>query len=84
MKSVEKDSVIHLSLQLWNEPWPYGMGNEKTELRLDTNSNLINHILHYCRRNQTDVLLHLIQTRFRNIFGEHYYRYLIHFQANLT
>ena len=33
MKSVEKDSVIHLSLQLWNEPWPYGMENEKTELR---------------------------------------------------
>ena len=42
MKSVEKDSVIHLSLQLWNEPWPYGMENEKTELRWDTNSSFIN------------------------------------------
>ena len=37
MKNVEKDSVIHLSLQLWNEPWPYGMENEETELRQNIN-----------------------------------------------
>ena len=27
------------------------------------------------RRNTTDVMLHLIQPRFKNIFGEHYYRF---------
>ena len=26
------------------------------------------------RRNTTDIMLHLIQPRFKNIFGEHYYR----------
>merc|ERR1711923_252760 len=37
------------------------MDNEKTEIR----------------RNTTDVMLHLIQPRFKNIFGEHYYRTVI-------
>ena len=63
MRSVEKDSVIHISLQFWNEPWPYGMDNEKTEVR----------------KNATDYMLHLIQPRFKNIFGEHYYRYAVIF-----
>ena len=58
MRGVVKDSVIHLSLQFMHEPWPYGMENEETELR----------------KNTTDVMLHLIQPRFKNIFGEHYYR----------
>jgi len=61
MKGVEKYSVIHLSLQFLNEPWPYGMDIEKSDIR----------------KNTTDVMLHLIQPRFRNIFGEHYYRYEI-------
>ena len=29
------------------------------------------------RRNTTDIMLHLIQPRFRMIFGEHYYRTVI-------
>jgi len=61
MKGVEKYSVIHLSLQFLNEPWPYGMDIEKSDIR----------------KNTTDVMLHLIQPRFRNIFGEHYYRTVI-------
>jgi len=61
MKGVEKDSVIHLSLQFWNEPWQYGMENERTEIR----------------RNMTDTMLHLIQPRFKTIFGEHYFRTVI-------
>ena len=28
----------------------------------------------FFRRNTTDIMLHLIQPRFKNIFGEHYYR----------
>ena len=48
-------------LQFWNEPWPYGMDDETTDVR----------------RNTTDIMLHLIQPRFRMIFGEHYYRTVI-------
>ena len=32
-------------------------------------------IVRFCHRNMTDVFLHLIQPKFRSIFGEHYYRY---------
>lgn len=33
MRGVELDTVIHISIQFWKEPWPYGMENEKTEIR---------------------------------------------------
>ena len=33
MRGVEANSVIHISIQFWNEPWIYGMDNEKTEIR---------------------------------------------------
>ena len=33
MKGVEKETVIHISIQFWKEPWPYGMDNEETEIR---------------------------------------------------
>ena len=32
-RGVERDSVMHVSIQFWHEPWPYGMDNEKTEIR---------------------------------------------------
>lgn len=33
MKGVDKETVIHISIQFWKEPWPYGMDNEETEIR---------------------------------------------------
>lgn len=33
MRGVELDTVIHISIQFWQEPWPYGMQNEKSEIR---------------------------------------------------
>ena len=33
MRGVELDTVIHISIQFWKEPWPFGMENEKTEIR---------------------------------------------------
>ena len=33
MRGVEKDSVVHLAVQLWKEPWPYGMANEESDIR---------------------------------------------------
>ena len=33
MRGVEHDTVIHISIQFWKEPWPFGMENEKTEIR---------------------------------------------------
>ena len=32
-RGVERDAVMHVSIQFWHEPWPYGMDNEKTEIR---------------------------------------------------
>ena len=34
MRGVELDTVIHVSLQFWKEPWPFGMENEKSDIRL--------------------------------------------------
>ena len=33
MRGVEHDTVIHISIQFWKEPWPFGMENEKSEIR---------------------------------------------------
>ena len=35
LREVEYNSVIHISLQFWNEPWPYGMDDENTDIRQD-------------------------------------------------
>merc|ERR1711953_149566 len=61
LREVEHNSVIHISIQFWNEPWLYGLEDETSDARRDT----------------TDNMLHLIQPRFRMIFGEHYYRTVI-------
>ena len=76
MRGVEHDTVIHLSIQFWKEPWPFGMENEKTEIRSISNRRrpIMKNLLCFFRRNTTDIMLHLIQPRFKNIFGEHYYR----------
>jgi len=58
---MEKDTVVHLAIQLWQEKCPYGLEDKNTNLG----------------RNMTDVFLHLIQPKFRSIFGEHYYRTVI-------
>jgi hypothetical protein len=34
-QGVEKNTVVHLALQLWKEPWPYGMENEASETRFE-------------------------------------------------
>ena len=78
MRGVELDTVIHISIQFWKEPWPYGMENEKTEIRSFKKGNQAGEISFFFRRNTTDIMLHLIQPRFKNIFGEHYYRFKSH------
>ena len=47
----------------------------RTSLQHPLSSTDIN-VVCIWRRNTTDVMLHLIQPRFKNIFGEHYYRLL--------
>ena len=77
MRGVELDTVIHISIQFWKEPWPYGMDNEKSEIRsLSKPKRGTLFICSIFRRNTTDIMLHLIQPRFKNIFGEHYYRFI--------
>ena len=33
LQGVPPDSVIHLALQLWQEPWQRGMENEDSDIR---------------------------------------------------
>ena len=33
LREVEHNSVIHISIQFWNEPWLYGLEDEKSDAR---------------------------------------------------
>ena len=38
LREVEYNSVIHISIQFWNEPWFYGMEDENSDIRSDFSS----------------------------------------------